>query len=216
MNSILVLLQKEFTLEFRQKYAIGGVFLYVFSTVFIVYSAFIQIPATVWNVQFWLIILFAAVNAFLKSFVSENNDKQLYLYQLVSPLTVIISKLIYNLLILLMITGLAFLALVLLAGNPVRDAGLFFLTALVGAAGISIAFTFIAAIASKGSNQATLMAILGFPVIIPILLTIMKLSANALGLIQDTAILSDLGILLGLDALLLSLTLLLFPFLWKD
>ena len=44
----------------------------------------------------------------------------------------------------------------------------------------------------------------------------MKLSANALGLIQDTAILSDLGILLGLDALLLSLTLLLFPFLWKD
>src|SRR5690606_21194735 len=182
----------------------------------IVYSAFIQIPTTVWNVQFWLIILFAAVNAFLKSFVSENNDKQLYLYQLVSPLTVIISKLIYNLLILLMITGLAFLALVLLAGNPVRDAGLFFLTALVGAAGISIAFTFIAAIASKGSNQATLMAILGFPVIIPILLTIMKLSANALGLIQDTAILSDLGILLGLDALLLSLTLLLFPFLWKD
>ncbi len=216
MNSILVLLHKEFTLEFRQKYAIGGVFLYVFSTVFIVYSAFIQIPTTVWNVQFWLIILFAAVNAFLKSFVSENSDKQLYLYQLVSPLAVIISKLIYNLLILLMITGLAFLTLVLLAGNPVRDAGLFFLTSIVGAAGISIAFTFIAAIASKGNNQATLMAILGFPVIIPILLTIMKLSANALGLIQDTAILSDLGILLGLDALLLSLTLLLFPFLWKD
>ena len=60
------------------------------------------------------------------------------------------------------------------------------------------------------------MAILGFPVIIPILVTLIKLSANALGLITDTAYTEDIFILLAIDAILVALSFILFPFLWKD
>lgn len=215
-REIRVLLEKEIRLEYRQKYAIGGVLLYVFATVFVVYSTFINIPVNVWNVQFWLILLFASVNALLKSFVQDSSERQIYLYTLVSPYGVILSKMLYNTLILCLICLLTFLAFALLAGSPVRDIGLFVLTSLAGSIGLSVAFTFIAAVASRGTNQATLMAILGFPVVIPILLILIKLSANALGLINDTAIYGDLSILAALDALLMGIAIYLFPYLWRD
>ena len=60
------------------------------------------------------------------------------------------------------------------------------------------------------------MAILSFPIVISILGTLMTLSGNALGIIQDTAYLKDVYILLAIDLILLSLALMLFPFLWKD
>ncbi|MCB0593491.1 MAG: heme exporter protein CcmB, partial [Phaeodactylibacter sp.] len=92
----------------------------------------------------------------------------------------------------------------------------FFLALLLGSVGFSITFTFIAAISSKADNNATLMAILSFPLVIPILMTLIKLSANALRLMQDTAVQNDILILLAIDLMLLGVGLALFPFLWRD
>jgi heme exporter protein B len=60
------------------------------------------------------------------------------------------------------------------------------------------------------------MAILSFPIIIPIILTLIKLSANALRLMQDTAVWKDIATLLAIDLILISMTFFLFPFLWRD
>ena len=60
------------------------------------------------------------------------------------------------------------------------------------------------------------MAILGFPLVIPVLLTLIKLSANALRLMRDTGIEKDVMILVSIDLLLLGIALVLFPFLWRD
>jgi heme exporter protein B len=60
------------------------------------------------------------------------------------------------------------------------------------------------------------MAILGFPLIIPILLTLVKLGAQSIGLIQGGSISSDIATLIGIDLVLLAVSLLLFPFLWRD
>jgi heme exporter protein B len=98
----------------------------------------------------------------------------------------------------------------------VRDDWAFFIGLILAATGLSITLTFVSAIASKATNSATLMAILSFPIIIPVLLTLVKFSANALGLITDTGVWKDVVILLSIDAILLSLSFLLFPFLWKD
>jgi len=100
--------------------------------------------------------------------------------------------------------------------SPVRRVGLFWLILFLASVGFSITFTFISAIASKADNSSTLMAILTFPIVIPILGTLMTLSANALGLIRDTAYLNDIYTLLAIDSILLGLALILFPFLWKD
>jgi len=216
LRDIFVLLKKEAILEWRQKYAIGGILLYVISTVFVVYIAFVQVDARSWNVLFWIIILFASVNAVVKSFVQENSRRQLYFYTLSHPTAIILSKILYNTLLLGLISVLTFACMSFFTGNLVKETGLFALILFLGSVGFSIAFTFISAIAAKANNSATLMAIMGFPVVIPILLTLVKLSANALRLIQDTGYWRDISILLAIDVILLTLVIILFPYLWRD
>lgn len=216
MKEITMLLRKDMILEWRQKYAISGILLYVLSTVFIVYTASVEIKAPTWNILFWIIILFASVNANAKSFMQENSTRQLYYYSLVNPTAVIISKIIYNTVLLLVLSLLCFFVFGVIAGNPVKDVPMFLLILLLGSMGFSISFTFISAIAAKAHNSATLMTILSFPVVIPILMTLIKLSAIALRLIQDTSVWKDVLILVGIDFLLIGLCLILFPFLWRD
>lgn len=212
------LLLKEIRLEFRQKYAISGVLLYVLSTVFVVYTTLGQgVGAAVWGALYWIIVLFASVNAVAKSFIQEPPRRQLYYYHLVGPTAVILSKMIYNVLLLVVISLLAYSALSMVTGgSPVKQVGLFYQILLLGAVGFSIAFTFLSAIAAKANQSATLMAVLSFPVIIPIIMTLMRLTKIALGLMTDTAYYQDMLILLCIDVILAALALVLFPYLWRE
>jgi heme exporter protein B len=57
---------------------------------------------------------------------------------------------------------------------------------------------------------------LSFPVVLPILLTLVRLSSIALRLMQDTSYTKDIINLLAIDVILLTLTYILFPFIWRD
>jgi heme exporter protein B len=216
LKMLYILLRKEALLEYRQRYAISGIALYVMSMVFTVYAASIKVAPPVWNVLFWLIVLFASINAVVKSFVQESGARQLYYYQIADPAVLLLAKTLYNTLLLLVLSSLAYAIYSLVAGNPVKDPALFGLVLLLASLGFSIAFTLIASIAAKANNSATLMAILSFPVILPILLTLVRLSAIALRLIQDTSYTRDIVNLLAIDAILLTLAFVLFPFVWRD
>ena len=216
-REIKVLVQKEFLLELRNKYAIGGILLYVFSTIFIIYAASVgNVGLESWNTLFWIIVLFASVNAILKSFIPENSNQQLYYYTLVNPMAIILSKILYNTLLLLVLCFLTWVFFGFIVGDAIKDTAQFALVLLLASMGFSITFTFTSAIAAKANNSATLMAILSFPITIPILLTLIKLSANAMRMIQDTSIQNDIFILIAIDLILLALCFLLFPFLWRD
>lgn len=210
------LLWRDWVLEWRTRYALSGIVLYVLATVVLVYTALVDIRPQVWNAMFWVIVLFAAVSAIVKSFVQESQARQLYYYSLVHPLALLAAKMIYNSVLLFVLSLLSWLLLALLTGNPVKDTGLFVLAVFLGSMGLAIAFTFVSAISAKAQNSATLMAVLGFPVIIPILLVLVKVGANALRLMQDTAIMGDILILVAINLVLLSVALLLYPFLWRD
>ncbi len=215
-KEIFFLLQKDLLLEWRQKYALGGILLYVVSTVFVVFIVSIDIPAPMWNILFWIIVLFASINAIVKSFVQENSHRQLYYYQIASPLAILIAKMLYNIALLSLLTLLSYGAMVVVNENPVQNVRLFWLILFLGSVGFSITFTFVSAIAAKADNSATLMAILSFPLVIPILGTLVKLSANALGIVQDTGINKDILTLIAIDLILFGLAIILFPFLWRD
>ncbi len=216
MSQFITLFRKEILLEWRQPYAIGGILLYVLSTVFVVYLSFQNITPPAWSALFWIIALFASVNAIAKSFVQENGKRQLYYYSIANPLAIIFSKILYNTILLFNLLVLAYAAMTAVAGNKLVEPTIFWLAILLGSIGFAITFTFIAAIAAKASQSGTLMAVLSFPVIIPILLELIKLTIIAIGFARDTTWIHDVYILLAIDALLLALVLLLFPFLWKD
>jgi heme exporter protein B len=216
VSQIFYLFRKEMMLELRQRYALSGILLYVLSTVFIVYISFQNVGPQVWNVLFWVIMLFASVNAVAKSFVQESGYRQLYYYQLLHPVAVLLSKMLYNAALLLVLGGLTFAALSFVAGNPVQDAAWFAIALFLGSAGFSVTFTFVSSIASKADNSATLMAILSFPVVIPVLLLLVNLSAHSIGLLGGTEVGDKVMLLAAMDFILVAMGLVLFPFLWRD
>jgi len=210
------LIIKEFRLEMRNKYALGGILLYVVSTVFVSYLSFKQIiNVPTWNALFWIILLFASVNGVAKSFIGESRGRLLYLYTLVSPQAVILSKIIYNSLLLLIISGLCLLTYSLFVGYLVQDLPLFILTLVLGSFGFSSLLTMVSAIASKTSNNFTLMAILSFPIMMPLLMVLLKLSKNAIDGLERWD-LNYLAVLMFINVIIIALSYLLFRYLWRD
>ncbi|GAB3518687.1 heme exporter protein CcmB [Emticicia fontis] len=220
MQEIRALIEKEIRLELRQKYALNGMLLYIISTVFVCYLSFklkvnVIEPIT-WNTLFWIILLFTAVNSITKSFTQEGTGRQLYYYTLASPQGIILSKIIYNTLLMLVLSVLGFGFYVVMMGNPVGNLPMYLVCLLLGSIGFSTTLTMVAGIASKAENTSTLMAILSFPIILPMLMMIIKLSKSAMdGLGWDTSY-DEIGILLAIDAIVLSVSYLLFPYLWRS
>jgi heme exporter protein B len=216
MQPFLALLRHEFLLEWRQRNALGGILLYVVSTVFVAYITFKVVPPLAWIALYWVIMLFAGTNAVAKSFMQLSAGRMLYYYSTVHPLTLLAAKLIYNSLLMLVIHVLTTMVFSLLVGNPVQDLSWFMLVGAVGIIGFSAILTLVSAIAHKASNQSSLMAILSFPVLIPVLVLVIKLSKQALDGLDRSVGYSSLSSLAAIDLLVLAVALLLFPYLWKD
>ena len=159
---------------------------------------------------------FASINAVSKGFLQESKGRQLYIYTLASPLALIISKTIYNVLLMMVLTIIALAFYMLVFGYVPQDLGLYIVATILGSLSFSTIFTMISAIASKAGNGGMLMAILSFPVIIPVLIVLIKLTKNAIDGLDRSVSLDEIGLLLIINGLVAGVTLLLFPYLWRD
>jgi heme exporter protein B len=218
------LLKKEILLEWRSKYAFNGVLLYVVATVYVCYIAFNLTTGfnrsssypVVWNVLFWIIMLFASVNAIAKSFIQEGRGRLLYYYTIASPQAIIMAKIIYNALLMTLLTILALIVYLLFFTNTIGDPLFYFLSVILGSISFSTVFTMISAIAAKAGNSGTLMAVLSFPVIIPVILLLVKISKAAMDGLERSLSYGNIGILCAINVIVICTSLLLFPFLWRD
>lgn len=212
------LIKKEVQLEWRSKYALNGVLLYVVSTVFVCFMSFITVPEKLtWNALFWIIMLFASINAVAKSFLQESKGRQIYLYTLVSPEALILAKTVYNTVLMIVLTLIALLVYSLVFDPPVEmDVLMYVVAILLGSLSFSSIFTMISAIASKAGNGGMLMAILSFPIIIPVLIVLIKLAKNAIDGLDRSVSLDEIGLLVVINVMVVATSLILFPYLWKD
>ncbi len=216
-NAIFTLLKKDFLLELRQQHTFFGILLYVASTIFVLYLAMGQPESSVYNGMFWMIQLFVCVNAVAKSFLQESKGRMLYFFSITSPVSFIIAKLIYNAILMLLMVFVSLFLFWILLGNPINNYLRFIGIACLGGVSLSLVFTLMAAIAAKAQQNAAVMAILGFPLIIPQLLLLIRLSKSAFGeVFREGALLQISLLLVGLDVLVIVLAIVLFPFLWKD
>ncbi|HAP01548.1 MAG TPA: ABC transporter permease [Bacteroidetes bacterium] len=210
------LIQKDLLIEWRQRYAFNGILLYLASVVFLIYISFIELKPEMWVMLYWIIMLFTAVNAVVKSFLQEGRARWIYYYSIASPLSVIISKMIYNTILMLLMGLLGTIIYSLLLDNPLLHPFYFLIIVLLGSISFSFTFTLMSAVASKAGNSAMLMPVLSFPVIIPVLLLLVKLSNESLYGTSVEFPLKDFVLLIALDAVMLVLGMLLFPFLWRE
>jgi heme exporter protein B len=213
----MTLFRKDWMLEMRQQYAFYGVLLYVASTVFVLYLAIGETEMETWNALFWVTQLFVCINAIAKSFLQESRGRMLYFYTISHPSEFVLAKLIYNVLLMAILNCLNLILFIAFMGDPTANIWQFIGISFLGGTGLSLVFTMLAAIASKAMQQASLMAILGFPVIIPQLLLLIRLSKIAFAETFKAGVATQVVLLLlALDLGIIVLSVILFPFLWKD
>lgn len=211
-----VLLRREWLMEWRNRYALNGILLYVTATVYTCYLSFRSVDPLVWNAVFWIILVFAAINAVAKSFLLESKGRQLYFYTLLSPASVILAKTLYNMALMLLIAAVCLVFYTIVFDNPVADMPMYLLSVLLGCVSFASSLTMVSGIASKAGNNFSLMAILSFPVIIPVLVLLIKLSKNAMDGLDRSVSMDEVVLLLAINAIVITLSLLLFPYLWRD
>jgi heme exporter protein B len=217
IKTVFSLLKKDILLELRQKHTFYGILLYIASTIFVLQLAVDNLEANAWNGLFWVIQLFVCVNAVAKSFLQESKGRMLYYYSIASPVEFIIAKMIYNIIIMLFMSMLSLFLFFVFLNNPVSKALEFLGIVLLGGASISLVFSLMSAIAAKAQQNAALVAILGFPVILPQLMLLMRLSKTAFNeVFREGAVLQLAGLITGLDALVIAMAIILFPYLWKE
>jgi len=216
MKYIIALFKKELLLEVRQQYTFYGILLYVASTIFVLYLAMGQPESAVWNGLFWMIQLFICVNAVAKSFLAESRGRMLYFYSIAGSVDFIISKLLFNALFMIVMNMLSWVLFSILLGNPVIHTGRFLGINIIGGVSLSLIFTFLSAIAARAQQNAVLMVIMGFPIIIPQLMLLMRISNIVFADVVQQGLWQIILLLIGLDVLVVVLAVILFPFLWKD
>ncbi len=214
-STIVTLLKKDLLLEIRQQYSFYGVLLYMVSTIFVLFLAVEEPEPEIWNGLFWVIQLFICINAVAKSFMQETRGRMLYFYTIASPVQFVFAKILFNSLLMLLMTALSLLLFFAFLGNPMQNVLPFTGLVLLGGWSLSMVFTFLAALAAKAQQNAAIMAVLGFPLIVPQLMLLLKISKAAFNP-QLSFLWNDILLLIALDILVALLSVILFPFLWRD
>lgn len=215
LSHISTLLKKDLLLEVRQQYSFYGILLYVGATVLVLQMAISEPESKVWNGLFWVIQLFICINAVAKSFLQESRGRMLYFYTIASPADFVLAKLLFNTILIFVMSLLSLLLFSLFLGSPVVKTFTFIGLVVLGGWSLSLVFTFLAAIAARAQQNAAIMAVLGFPLIIPQLLLLMKLSNAVFNPLLSISV-STILLLVALDLLVIMLAVILFPFLWKE
>jgi heme exporter protein B len=216
MKRIWNLVATEARIELRERYAISGILLYVLSSTFIVFTIWKQLPPREWGLTFWVVFLFCALMAVLKTFGKESEGRYYYYYTLYHPLELFQAKVLYNLMMLLSIFAVLWLILTIMAGNVIERTGWFIITGVITGIGLSFLLTLISSIAIKTQQHASLMAVMALPLIIPLLINSLRLTAYASAITPDENPWNELSLLGSIALLVMGMSLWLFPYLWRS
>ncbi len=178
IRSALAVFLKDTRSELRTRYAISALVMFVITTIAIILFSLgsEEAPADVLAGMLWVVIFFGAMSGLSRTFVTEEErSTTLTLQMLTRPSAVYAGKLLFNL---LLVTGLNLLTvllyLVFVNGFVIRSGWLFFVTMLLGSLGFAGAATIIAAIIARANTKGTLYPVLSFPILLPLLLTVIN------------------------------------------
>lgn len=216
----IALTKKEFVIEFRDKNPLFSIIVYVFGTAMICYLGLIlktnKIDGITWNALFWINIFFVSQIAVAKSFFGESKQRDFYYAFICKPEAIIISKIIYNFIILICLSTISFIVFTALFNQVIGSIKWFLANLILGSLSLSVGQSFLAGVASKANNNATLLAVLSIPVMAPLLLFLTRISNNAIDNVDASVIIQDLFALGSINAIIIAVSYLLFPYLWRS
>lgn len=212
--------KKDWESELRTRYAINALAMFILVTISVILFSVGQEKITVHLTGglFWVVIFFSAMSGLSRAFVSEEERGTTLTLQLIaSPSTIYFGKLFFNLiLVFIMNISIVILYFLLFESFIILNYFLFILSLILGSVGIAISSTIIAAIISKANTKGTLYPVLSFPILLPLILTLMELTKFAMDGETISKSFVELAVLGCYDVIMLTAGFMLFDFIWKD
>lgn len=213
----LEIFKLNFKLEWRRKQSFLAVLLYALTTVYLSYLVFNGlISVETWNALYWIILIFASLQAAFRSFQNEADRRFLLYFGMVRPQVLILGKILYNFFYMFVIGLVTLVFFMFFLGNLVEDPDAFIVLLLLASAGFSAILTFVSGIAAKAGDNPALPAILSIPLLYPQVLTLSRTSIRSLTGFDWSLNLPLLLVLLLLALITSLLSYLLFAYLWRD
>ncbi len=214
------LFKKDWQSELRTRYAINALAMFILVTISVILFSIGQerVSEYLTGGLLWVVIFFSAMSGLSRAFVSEEErGTTMTLHLLAKPSTIFSGKLLFNiLLVYLMNFAIIILYSLLFNSFVISNWGLFFFATFFGSFGIAVSSTIIAAIISKASAKGTLYPVLAFPILLPLILTLLELTKFAIDGKTITEAYVELAVLICYDVIMLTASYLLFDFIWKD
>ncbi|MDA0874795.1 MAG: heme exporter protein CcmB [Bacteroidetes bacterium] len=213
-------LKKDLRLEWRSRYALNMLLMFVLSSLLLIAFAIGQetVGQRMQSALLWIVILFSASIGLGRSFVAEEERGTVLLLQLNVPGSqVFTGKLIFNFLLLLAVDAVSLVVFAVLLNMVIEDWGLLVLALGLGSLGLAGATTLLAAIIARASNKGPLLPVLLFPLLIPLLLSVVRASRAALdGGLGFTGATGDLQTIALFGGVVITAAVLLFDYVWMD
>ena len=220
VRSVAAIFLKDWRSELRTRYAISALLMFVVTTIAIILFSLGSEGASpdALSGMLWVVIFFSAMSGLSRTFVmEEERGTTLTLQLLARPSAVFLGKLLFNLVLVL---GLNAVTVLLYAaginGFVIRNMGIFVVTVLLGSLGLAAASTIIAAVIARANTRGTLYPVLSFPILLPLLLTVISATrlASEGSFFQEA--LGEFQILLSYIVVLTVVSFMLFDYIWKD
>jgi heme exporter protein B len=220
-NSWSAVLRKDLLVEFRTRYGLSAVVMFLLVTVAIILFSLPgeEISPSTMSALFWIALFFGAMTGLSRSFIAEEERGTSFLLRIYSPSdSVFFGKLAFNLLLML---GLSLTAVLLFGfffqDFRIADWPVFSLQLLLGAAGIGIVSTMLSALIGRAAQKGALLPVIALPVLMPIVIA--TTDATRITLQTNTAwsgARGDLLILFSFDVAMVLVSYVLFDTIWKE
>ncbi|NND70496.1 MAG: heme ABC transporter permease CcmB [Rhodothermales bacterium] len=211
---------KDTRIEWRSRFGINLLVLFVLSSVFILVFALGQdtVERNVIAALYWIVIIFAATSSLGRSFISEEEGGTVLLLQTHVPGSAVFAgKLLFNLVLILIANVLASLAFTVFINATIANWPIFVVIVVLGSSGLAGATTILAAIIARTGNGGSLLPVLLLPILMPLLLSVVHAMIAALepgSSWNDVG--NDIATLVAYAGTVVTASVLLFDFVWKD
>jgi len=220
VRQMLSVFWKDIRSELKTRYALNAVLMFVLTTVTMIAFATAdeKLSNGVIAGLLWVVLFFSAMTGVAKSFVSEEERGTVLLLRLSAPSwAVYVGKLLFNVVLTMALYGLAVLAFLFFVDDMVvRSPALFWASVLLGSLATAGATTIIAAIIAKANTKGALFPVLSFPVLLPLILSGVETTYQALSGVAFEQARSSFQLIGSYSVVVITISLLLFDFVWKD
>lgn len=183
---------------------------------FITYKVFNKISPPTWSALFWVIFMFITLNITIHSYSREQSKSVLFYYTILHPIELFLTRTLFNFIFILVTAALLYLAMTLFLISPIVDFQLFMLVLVLSSLAFSVIFSFTSAIAVHTGMRNTIMTVLSLPLVLPVILTSVKLTLVAANVIMEDGTSSDIMILSSINLIMIGIAVILFPYLWRS